>query len=274
MAPGVTATPEARCSLELSAAREATEAQLLALIAPSWKPGVGLPAVRDRPSSDASETYLVETCLGPKIATLEPPRVGAVERLRLEQGRELVQFPVGTQAGMVGYTVGVVALLVHEPARLRLLAIEEKFGPLDGGLTPYRRADFGGTAVLLQTTSTGPEHEDYGGGTTVWVYRAGTAGLKLLGSMVEREATHEVFWRGPFDYVMTSSGPLPEAAGFVVHEEWTFVHRVTHARTKRALERHYILKGEQVVASPPNDREAWPETSTQGWPSPFEPSPT
>jgi hypothetical protein len=90
--------------------------------------------------------------------------------------------------------------------------------------------------------------------------------LKRLGAMIEREATHEVFWRGPFDYVMTSGGPLPEAAGFVVHERWTFVNRTTHTRTSRALDRHYTLKDDEVVASPANDREIWPETSVRGWP--------
>jgi hypothetical protein len=35
------------------------------------------------------------------------------------------------------------------------------------------------------------------------------------------------FGAGPFDYVMTSGGPLPEAAGFVVHEQWTFINRTT-----------------------------------------------
>lgn len=232
-----------RCSLELPEGRAATEEQLLSLIFPSWKPSVGLHAARDPVPSDAqpSETYLVETCLGPKISTLEPPRVGRVQRLGLDQGRELVQVPVGTQAGMVGYTVGVLALLVHEHRRLRLVAAQEASGSIEGGLVPYRRAQFGATSVLLQTLTTGPENEDYAGGTTVSVFRAGPEGLKLLGTMTESEATHEVFWRGPFDYVMTSGGPLPEAAGFVVHEQWTFINRTTHARTNRTLDRHYTL---------------------------------
>jgi hypothetical protein len=271
----IAVSKRASCDLPLPATTEPTEAQLLALILPRWRPGVGLPATAapHGPFEEPTEPYMVEPCVGPQITTLEPPRVGRVERLRLDEGRELVWFAVGTQAGMVGYTVGIAGLLARQPGTLRLLSVQTQTAGLESGLAPYRRATFGAEAVLLQTTTTGPENEDYAGGTSVSVYRVSEDGLKWLGVMIEAEASHPVFWRGLFDYVMTSSGPLAEATGFVVREEWAFINRATHARTTRALERHYTLSGEQVVASPPNDRNAWPETSMRGAAGPLEPTP-
>jgi hypothetical protein len=73
---------------------------------------------------------------------------------------------------MVGYTVGVLALLAHEHQQLRLVAAQEASGSIESGLVPYRRAQFGEIPVLLQTRTTGPENEDYAGGTTVTVFRA------------------------------------------------------------------------------------------------------
>ncbi len=67
---------------------------------------------------------------------------------------------------------------------------------------------------------------------------------------------------------MTSDGIRAQGAGFVVDEVWAFTNRATHAQTARRVERHYVLAGPRVVASPPNDFDVWPETSTQGWPSP------
>jgi hypothetical protein len=212
------------------------------------------------------EGFLVEPCLGPPLLSETAPSLRRVDRLALDQDRELVQIQLGTQPGMVTYALGLVALLAREQDELRVLALNEASGSLESGLSPYARAEFAGTEVVLQTQVTGPEREDWVRATYVAVSKASPSGLRYLGSLVERSRSHEAFWRGPYDWEMTSGGKQAEPAGFVVHERWQFTHRRTHRRSQRSLDRHYRLDGDTLVATPPNDLDTWPETSTQGWP--------
>jgi hypothetical protein len=50
------------------------------------------------------------------LESLGAPVIGELQRLALGDGRELVQFPVGTKQGMGEYTLGVLAIIGRKGA--------------------------------------------------------------------------------------------------------------------------------------------------------------
>lgn len=264
-----TAPVVASCALELAVGQEPTDAELLTLVLPEWTPDAGLPPrqpVTAGKPAEADDPFVVRPCLGPALESHTPPAVGRVERVPLDAGRELIQFSVGTRPGLVEYAVGLCALLEREPNRLRLLSVNEVDGDLAKGLTQYRRARFGSLEVLLQAVTSGPESEEPDVGSYDSISRVTPAGPRVIGAMWQRRASNPPFWSGRYDWHMTSAGVEPDGRGYVVHERWEFTERNTQRVTRRAVTRRYTIGHDQVVVTPPDELNAWPETSTEGWP--------
>lgn len=241
----------------------------MGLVLPEWKPGVGLPPGRPvTPGNPVApnDSFVVRPCLGPALPSHTPPVVGRVERVPLDAGRELVQFPVGTRPGLVEYAVGLCALLAREQNRVRLFSVSEVDGDLVTGLSPYRHAHFGRTEALLQAVMSGPESEEPDVGSYVSISLLAAAGPRVIGAMWQRRASNQPFWRGPYDWRMTSAGIEPDGPGYVVHERWEFTERKTQRVTRRAVTRRYTIVQDRVVVAPPESQNAWPETSSEGWP--------
>src|SRR3954471_17515576 len=209
-APNVARRPPARCTLELGSDRQATRDELLGLILPGFRAGDGaLPvqhplASRDRP--DVSGVFLVPLCGGQALESLSPPTIGELQRLDLGDGRELVQFPVGTQEGLDVYTVGVLAILGREGPVLRVLGTSEAAADRPGVLTPFRRASVGSEALLMRSEVTNPAGEDRERGQFVSLFRVQGHALEPVGLIWERRESDATFWQGAFDWQMTSPG--------------------------------------------------------------------
>jgi hypothetical protein len=252
------------CSLQLGAAREATRDELLGLLLPEFHAGSEqLPvhhpqATSDRP--DVTGVFLVRPCRGEAMESLSPPVIGELQRLPLGDGRELVQFPVGTKEGLAEYTLGVLALLEREGPTLRALGVWEAAADLPGGLAPFRRARVGDMELLLRSEATNPAGEDDERGTYVSIDRLQGNELRLVGTMWERRESDDTFWRGAFAWQMTSPGVEQTATGYVVHEHWSFTQRKTHRRSSRDVRRVYTIVDHLLVEDPRDDLEAWPET--------------
>jgi hypothetical protein len=252
------------CTLELAADREATRDELLGLLLPAFHSGHDqLPvqhpqATNDRP--EVSGVFLVQPCRGEAMESLSPPVIGALQRLPLGDGRELVQFPVGTKQGLDEYTVGVLAILGREGHTLRALDISEAAADVPGGLTPFRRARIGSEELLLRSEATNPAGEDSERGNYVSIDRLQGNELRLVGIMWERRESDDTFWQGAFAWQMSSSGVEQTATGYVVHEHWSFTQRKTHRKVSREVRRVYSIVDHRLVADPLDDLDAWPET--------------
>jgi hypothetical protein len=219
-------------------------------------------ATSDRP--DVAGVFLVQPCRGEVMESLSAPVIGELQRLALGDGRELVQFPVGTRQGMDEYTLGLLGILGREGRTLRALSITEAAADLPGGLVPFRRSRVGDQELLLRSEASSAASEDYERGNYVSVDFLKGNELRLAGVMWERRASDATFWQGAFDWQMTSSGVEQTETGYLVHEHWSFTHRKTHHRSSRDLLRRYSIVDHRVVASPLDDLEAWPETRRPG----------
>jgi hypothetical protein len=252
------------CALELQADRDATQDELLRLLLPALRSGKGLlpvqhpPATGDRP--DVAGVFLVQPCRGEALESLSPPVIGQVQRLPQGDGRELVQFPVGTKEGLDEYTVGVLAVMGREGHTLRALDISEAAADLPGGLTPFRRARVGDAELLLRSEATNPAGEDAERGNYVSIDFLRGNELRLVGVIWEHRASDVTFWQGAFDWEMTSPGVEQTETGFVVRERWSFVHRKTQRRSSREVLRLYTVVDHRLLADPLDDLDAWPET--------------
>ncbi|HXK19880.1 MAG TPA: hypothetical protein VNG33_18850, partial [Polyangiaceae bacterium] len=225
--------------------------------------GIWLPVQHPEPTIDRPDiagVFLVQPCRGDAMESLSAPVIGELQRLPLGDGRELVQFPVGTKEGLDEYTLGVLAILAREGRSLRALTINEAAADVPGGLVPFRLARVGGEQLLLRSEASSAAGEDFERGNYISAdYLKGNE-LRLSGVMWERRASDDTFWQGAYDWQMTSPGVEPTETGYVVHEHWSFTHRKTQRRSTRDVQRLYTLTEHRLVESPLDDLDAWPET--------------